>query len=117
MEKGPRLAIIRMGLILKRMIFCVLNPSNFDNLRGEVVEVLRLLEQEFPPAIFNISMHLLIYLEHELGHCGPIRPRWMYPIERYMKVLKKFFCNNEKTEGIICEGYLMQEAIGFCKII
>ena len=44
LEKGPRLAIIRSGLILKRMIMHVLDPSNFDNLRGEVVEVLCLLE-------------------------------------------------------------------------
>ena len=38
----------------------------------------------------------------------------MYPIERYMKVLKKFVRNKAKPEGSICEGYLMQEAIGFC---
>ena len=59
-------------------------------------------------------MHLLIHLEHELEHCGPIRTRWMYPIERYMKVLKIFLRNKAKPEGSICEGYLMQEAIGFC---
>ena len=91
----------------------VLDPSNFDNLREEVVEVLCLLEREFPPTIFNISMHLLIHLENELEHCGPIRTRWMYPIERYMKLLKKFVRNKAKPEGSMCEGYLMQEAIGF----
>jgi hypothetical protein len=114
LEKGPRLEIIRLGLILKRMSLHVLDPSNFDNLRGEVVEVLCLLEREFPPTIFNISMHLLIHLEYELEHCGLIRMRWMYPIERYMKVLKKkFVCNKEKPEGSMSEGYSMQEAIGF----
>ena len=59
----------------------VLDPSNFDNLREEVVEVLCLLEREFAPTIFNISMHILVHLEHELEYCGPIRTRWMYPIE------------------------------------
>ena len=81
LEKGPRLAIIRLGLILKRMGSHVLDSSNFDSLREEVVEVLCLLEQEFPPAIFNISMHLLIHLEYELEYCGPVRMRWMYHIE------------------------------------
>ena len=114
LQKGPRLAIIRLGLILKRMSMHVLDPSNFDNLREEVVEVLCLLEREFAPTIFNISMHLLIHLEHELEHCGPIRTRWMYPIERYMKVLKKFVRNKAKPGGSMCEGYSMQEAIGFC---
>ena len=44
LEKGPRLEIIRLGLILKRMSLHVLDPSNLDNLREELVEVLRLLE-------------------------------------------------------------------------
>ena len=91
----------------------VLDPSNFDNLRGEVVEVLCLLEREFEPTIFNICMHLLIHLEHELEYCGQIKSIWMYPIERYMKILKNSVCNKEKIEGSMCERYLMQEAIGF----
>lgn len=80
LEKGPRLAIIKLGLILKRMSMHVLDTSKFDNLREEVVQVLFLLEREFAPKIFNISMHILIHLEHELEHCGSIRTRWMYPI-------------------------------------
>ena len=31
-----------------------------------------------------------------------------------MKVLKKFVRNKEKLEGSMCEGYSMQEPIGFC---
>jgi len=114
LEKGPRLAIIRLGLILKRMILHVLYPLKFDSLRQEVVEVLCLLEGEFPPAIFNISMHLLIHFEYELENCGPRRTRWMYPIERYMKVLKKKNCTRAKPEGSMYEGYSMQETLGFC---
>ena len=92
LAKGPRLVIIRLGLILKIMILHILDCSNFDSLRKESIEVLCLLEKEFPPAIFNISMHLLIHLENELEYCGPVRSRWMYPIELYMKVLKKIVC-------------------------
>ena len=55
-------------------------------------------------------MHLLMHLENDLEHYGPIRMRWMYPIERYMKLLKKFVRNKAKPEGSMCEGYLMQEA-------
>jgi hypothetical protein len=114
LEKGPRLEIIRLGLILKRMSLHVLDPLNFVSLRQEVVEVLCLLEREFPPTIFNISMHLLIHIEYELEHCGPVRMRWMYPIERYMKVLKKIVRTREKPEGSMSEGYSMQEVVGFC---
>ena len=53
LEKGQRLEIIRLGLILKRMSLHVLDPSNFDNLREEVVEVLCLLEREFASIILD----------------------------------------------------------------
>ena len=60
-------------------------------------------------------MLFLIHLEHELEHCAPIRMIWMYPIEQSMKVLKTFLHNKEKPEGTMCEGYFVQEAIGFYK--
>ena len=59
----------------------VLDPSNFDNLREEVVEVIFLLEREFPPTIFNNSMNILMHLENELENYVLIRMIWMYPIE------------------------------------
>ena len=114
LEKGPRLTIIRLDIVLKRMSLYVLDPSNFDSLMEEVVEVLCLLEREFPPTILNISMQLLIHLEYELEHCGLVRTRWMYPIERYMKVLKTIVHTREKPKGSMSEGYSMQEALGFC---
>ena len=58
-------------------------------------------------------MHLLIHLENELEHCGTMRMRWMYPIEIFMKVLKKIVCTRPKPDGNMSEGYSMQEAMGF----
>ena len=46
LENGQRLEIIRLSLILKRMSLHVLDPSKFDNLREDVVEVLCLLEKK-----------------------------------------------------------------------
>ena len=89
------------------MSLYVLDPSNFDSLRQEVVELLFLLECEFPPTIFNILMHLSIHLEYEIENCGPVRTRWMYPIERYMKVFKKNVFIRKKPEGSMSEGYSM----------
>jgi hypothetical protein len=111
LEKGPRLKIIRLGIILKRMSLYVLDPSNFDSLMEEVVEVLCLLEQELPPTTFNTTMHLLIHLENELEHCGLVRMRWMYPIQIYMKFLKNKFHTREKPKGIMSEGYSMKETM------
>ncbi len=38
----------------------------------------------------------------------------MYPIERYMKVLKRIVRTREKPKGSMSEGYSMQEVMGFC---
>ncbi|KAK9902302.1 hypothetical protein M0R45_001762 [Rubus argutus] len=40
--------------------------------------------------------------------------RWMYPFERYMKVLKDYVKNRAKPEGSIAENYLADECLRFC---
>ena len=40
--------------------------------------------------------------------------RWMYPFERYMKVLKGYVRNRNYPEGCIAECYIAKEALEFC---
>ncbi|CAL2256125.1 unnamed protein product [Prunus armeniaca] len=40
--------------------------------------------------------------------------RWMYPFERYMKVLKGYVHNRTRPEGCIVEWYIAEEAVEFC---
>ncbi|BBG97091.1 transposable element gene [Prunus dulcis] len=40
--------------------------------------------------------------------------RWMYPFERYMKVLKGYVQNRTRPEGCIAERYIAEEAVEFC---
>lgn len=40
--------------------------------------------------------------------------RWIYPFERYMKVLKGYVRNRNKPEGCIAECYIAEEAVEFC---
>ncbi|RVW36288.1 hypothetical protein CK203_103040 [Vitis vinifera] len=40
--------------------------------------------------------------------------RWMYPFERYMKVLKGYVRNHNRPEGCIAECYLAEETVEFC---
>nr|GEX28912.1 hypothetical protein [Tanacetum cinerariifolium] len=62
-----------------------------DMLKGQikVVDILYDLELIYPHALFDIMIHLVIHLPLEALEAGPIRPRWMYPFERYMKKLKE----------------------------
>ncbi|XP_060970206.1 uncharacterized protein LOC133037273 [Cannabis sativa] len=46
--------------------------------------------------------------------CGPVYLRWMYPMERYMKILKGYVRNRSRPEGSIVESYIVEEAVEFC---
>ncbi|KAI5316530.1 hypothetical protein L3X38_036237 [Prunus dulcis] len=86
----------------------------FDKLEEDVVVTLCLLEKYFPPSFFDIMVHLVVHLVREVRLCGPVYFRWMYPFERYMKVLKGYVQNRTRPEGCIAERYIAEEAVEFC---
>nr|GEU64211.1 hypothetical protein [Tanacetum cinerariifolium] len=81
--------------------------------QSKVVDILCNLELIFPPAFYDIMIHLVIHLPLEDLEGGPIRPRWMFPFERFMKKLKGYVRNKAKLEGSIPEGYVAEEALTF----
>jgi len=68
----------------------------------------------FPPAFFDVMVHLSIHLPNEARIAGPVQYRWMYPIERYLHFLKCFIGNMAHPEGSIVEGYLAVECMTLC---
>lgn len=54
----------------------------FERLSDKIVIILCELEKIFPPAFFDIMVHLPIHLAREAAIAGPVHYRWMYPIER-----------------------------------
>lgn len=77
-------------------------------------ETLCRLEMVFPPAFFDIMMHLPVHLADEAMLGGPVCYRWMYPIERYLRTLKGYVRNKAYPEGSIAEGYILEECMTFC---
>ncbi|RID50398.1 hypothetical protein BRARA_H01129 [Brassica rapa] len=59
-------------------------------------------------------VHLCVHLGREARLGGPVHFRWMYPFERYMKVLKDYVRNTARPEGCIAESYLAEECMKFC---
>ncbi|GKG36439.1 DIE2/ALG10 family protein, partial [Tanacetum coccineum] len=80
-----------------------------DMLKAQIKVVDILCELELIYALFDIMVYLVIHLPIEALEGGPIRPRWMYPFERYMKKLKGYVRNKAKPEGSIMEGYVAEE--------
>jgi hypothetical protein len=113
MKPGPRMAIMRMCKVFRRLCTKVYNPAEFQSLEVDVAENLALVKMHFPPSFFNIMTHLPYHLVQELDLCGPVSTRWMYPVDRYMKNLKTYVRNVARLEASMAEGYLKDECIGF----
>ena len=71
----------------------VIDPQKSDDLENEAAIILCQLEMYFPPSFFDIMVHLIVHLVKEIRLCGPVYLRWMCPVGRYMKVLKRYMKN------------------------
>ncbi|GJZ58024.1 hypothetical protein Tco_0613518 [Tanacetum coccineum] len=81
--------IIELCSLFKQICSATLMEDDMLKAQIKVVDILCELELIYPPALFDIMVHLVIHLPLEALEGGPIRPRWMYPFERYMKKLKE----------------------------
>jgi len=109
-----RLAITRLCFFFNAICSKVLDLVMFDDLENKVSIILCQLEMYFPPAFFDIMVHLIVHLVREIKCCGPAYLWWMYPVERYMKILKGYTKNLHHPEASIVERYIAKEAIEFC---
>jgi len=95
----------------------VCQGCGFDSdgeLEKGMATTLALLEREFVPSFFDVMTHLLIHLVKELELCCSVQTWWMYPIERYLKTLKRYVGNRAKLEGNMTKRYAIKEAVDFC---
>ena len=79
-----------------------------------IVLVLRKQELIFPPAFFDIMVHLVMHVPEEAILEGPVQMRWIYAFERFMKMLKEYVRNCARPEGSIAKGYVVNKALTFC---
>ncbi|XP_063936159.1 uncharacterized protein LOC135147220 [Daucus carota subsp. sativus] len=112
----PEVAVplIRLGEFLRGICSRVIEVDEIKRLQQEIIEILCQLENIFTNAFFDIMVHLPVHLCLEIEYGGPVHQRWMYSIERYLGVLKKYVRNKSKPEGSIAEGYLADECLTFC---
>ncbi|XP_074356317.1 uncharacterized protein LOC141696019 [Apium graveolens] len=89
----------------------VIEVDKLEKMQSQLVETLCQLEKHFPPSLFDVMIHLLVYLVREVELCGPIFLRWRCPFERYMKTFKGYVRNRVHPEGCIAEAYIAEEAV------
>jgi len=67
----------------------------------------------FSTIFFDIMVHLIVHLVREIRLCGHVFLRWIYLIERCMKIFKGYMKNPYRPEASIVERYIAEEAIEF----
>ncbi|CAL2229262.1 unnamed protein product [Prunus armeniaca] len=72
------------------------------------------VKKYFPPCFFDVVVHLTIHLSQEALRGGPVQFRWMYPFERYMKILKGYVKNRARLEGCMTVRYAAEECSRHC---
>nr|GEU90806.1 hypothetical protein [Tanacetum cinerariifolium] len=103
--------IIELRSLFKQICSATLMEDDMLKAQIKVVDILCDLEFIYHPALFDIMIHLVIYLPLEDLKGGPIRPQWMFPFERYMKKLKVYVRNKAKPE--VCKSIGLTSFIRF----
>ncbi|CAN1140961.1 hypothetical protein LINPERPRIM_LOCUS25168 [Linum perenne] len=106
--------LAELGHFFHRLCCKSLHVDALVKLKDDIITILCKLELIFPPAFFDVMVHLAVHLPHEAILGGPVQYRWMYPIERYLSTLKGFVRNKAHPEGSIAESYVVNECLTFC---
>ena len=101
--------IIRLCYFFNSICSKVVDPSKLQQLQNEVIVTLCLLEKYFPLTFFDVMVHLTVHLPREIKFCGPVWLRWMYSMERYMKILKGYVRNRYRP------GWGMHYRVLYCE--
>ena len=86
----------------------MIDPSKLQQLKDEVLVTLCLLKKYFLSTCFDVMVHLTVHLPREIKFCGLVWLRWMYSMEKYMKILKEYVRNRHMPEGWIIECYITE---------
>ena len=104
LPKDVRHAITKLCFFFNAINLKAVDPGMLDKLQGEVVVTLCQLEKFFPPSFFDIMVHLIVHLIHEIKMCGPVFLRYMYPFERFMGILKNMYETDIGPRKVLLRG-------------
>ncbi|KAK9267622.1 hypothetical protein L1049_010053 [Liquidambar formosana] len=116
LRKDVSTALVELSFFFKELCCRTLKVDVLERQEREIALILCKLEMIFPPAFFDVMVHLAIHLPHETKLGGPVQYRWMYPIERFLRTLKCYVRNKARPKGSIAEAYINNECLTFCSM-
>ncbi len=108
-----RQIIYRLGALFRWLNNKEILESEVQGMEEEAAELMCLMEQHLPPSFFDIQPHQIVHFPGEVALAGPIHYRWMYYLERYMKVMKGWVRQRARPEGSMAEGYVIFEGMHY----
>ncbi len=105
--------LISLSQVFNKVCLKVLDPGMMKVLKEEVAETMSSLEKSFPPAYLDVMTDLAVHIMEELDMCGLVHARWMCPMVRYMKALKRYIRSQTRLKGSMASRYAIEEALGF----
>jgi hypothetical protein len=82
LTEGIRETVYRLSSLFKKLCAKEIRLADIPELEEEAAVVACYMEMNLPPSFFDIQPHHVIHLPGELRMAGPVRPRWMYFVER-----------------------------------
>lgn len=91
-HQDPRvfMAFADLSVVYRWVCSKEINIADIPHMKLKLAETMAKLEEEMPSTFWNIMQHLIIHLVDEVESHRTVHMRWMYYIERHMKVLKSF---------------------------
>ena len=80
--------------------------KQLQRLQEENVVILNELEMYFPPAFFDVMVHLCVHIMDGIIDLWPAFLQNMMSFERMNGIIKGFVRNMSRPDGSIVQGYL-----------
>ena len=81
-HKDISIVLFELGNFFQDLCSGTIKRSELENREEHIVLIRCKLQRFFPPAFFDVMVHLAIHLPREAILGDPVQYRWMYPIER-----------------------------------
>ena len=82
-------AFAELGKFFRDICSKTLVRVEVEHLKDKIAQIMCDLEMIYPPAFFDVMVHLAVHLPEQALLRGPVQYGWMYPIERRLCTFRR----------------------------